>query len=554
MADDWRSLAEAEEQENRVVAAAEAAEAAEREAELGGLAAAEAADASALAAVAAEEAAQLAEEQAFLEAGEIEEGRAIAAADVQAAAQMAQQMAALEVEEAEEKATRSQQIAAMAAAEAEDARALAELEESTKPDMGALPVPPNGWKMKRLASSTADGLRHFNTLMPRTAADIRAVRRAAMLNGCGCGKRRCEQCTCLGAEWISQVLLWYVTIGGHNDALSMHAQLDQIEHTSEVLRAIRRICWVRAHWQTVGGIEFRSNQAQARADIVIQRSLSLVIDKIKSNLPALNVCHAATLLLATCTFRWFQFPLLLGSGSLFDLLVWIAGQLFDENLSQQWLNPFLKGRYQILLQITREMLGELFSVLPGQMLHDNQYGRVVDVVFGMIIRMAHNVFVRFTQWNLLRDPDDAKKYIDQAARIKDEVILIVRLLRLHRDMNTWLPNVTIPWHWPCEHVNVFFMNLISMETSIPQSPLGQLKQVATDMVEFSIDLFVLFPRLPESDRTYTHQWVAIEVKARLARMAPHGSVDSAICAVASLMMPAFNQALAAYYFRTAPDE
>ena len=104
-----------------------------------------------------------------------------------------------------------------------------------------LPARPRGWKITHLGVSTRDAMAQFDFMIPRTITENRdaewvRLRKKQMLPMFIAGRTL----DCSRSGLVRQ-------LGRHNKTLAMYSQLNRIQHTSEVIKAIRRISRVRAY-------------------------------------------------------------------------------------------------------------------------------------------------------------------------------------------------------------------------------------------------------------------------------------------------------------------
>ena len=490
-----------------------------------------------------------------LTGSEDEEERAVTEQEKQKTALRAVEVAARVAEEVEKAAERDRQIGLITVAEAAEAAAISGAAQAgqsqTRQHIARLPARPRGWKISHLGVNTGDAMYQFDREIPRTVIEFRAVRRIAMLNACRCGKQSCSQCSSLGAHWISRVLIWSLTLGRHNRKFSMNADLHKTQQTGNLMKAIRHICRIRAYKISMCDREYTATGGHETGDYIVQIALKLLIGKLTSIRPAPRVCHPALILMVTCTFKWFEFDAIVKALTLHHLVFWIAQQILHEELNEEWLAAFFNNCYNILLHVTRDMLGELFSLIPAQTLHEKGYDRVIVDVLNLLYNMASNIFVRFRCWNLLQRPETSSTFRRRAKTFSQEVQKFLRLLRVHRDIQI-RPNIALPHHWPCQRLDVFLTNISALPGRMHESSLGPLRQIATNMGVYARDAFDDLPRW--TCRSTNCQWILNEVNFSLSVMDRYTSVDTACEDVERQGVYIFSRQIMKNYFRTAAGD
>ena len=236
------------------------------------------------------------------------------------------------------------------------------------------------------------------------------------------------------------------------------------------------------------------------------------------------------------------------SVTLTQIVFWIGRQILLEDLNQKWLSSFINNRYQILTTLLREIVGERFSVISSRTVHAQDYDRVVVEVQRLVHIMPYNVFVRFRQWNLLEPPGKVLRFITGASRFVEENILLLRLLRLHRDVNL-RPTIDLPDEWPCQRVNVLLNNLNALPNHMHPSSLLAMHQLATGLGDRARDVFNVMPQW--TARGGRKAWIANHVLFKLCQMSIYDSVDSVINELDQQGLYGIDQELEKHYFRTA---
>ena len=296
-------------------------------------------------------------------------------------------------------------------------------------------------------------------LLNRRNRDNEAIRRIVYLNGCGCNgqvKAECAVCARNPVPYLGQILDWYVNMDADNDTLTRRSDDIDLEHPTTLLCSMRDVMF--HHYMLMPAFGIVNEYATERC---MRDTINYFFNALRRTQHTQPVCYAALFRIASFAFRNLAQNEGVDSRFLSILVDWIREELGSENLDQIWHADFMANRYNMLIRYARTMLGDMLYTKATGVACRKGYGDVVTAVLQMAVSMMDNVFSIFpvraeVQYQFL----NMQLYNAKATKFSDDVVSLVRLLRIYQDVSRNLPIPNLHAGWPCEMVDLIVMQAL----------------------------------------------------------------------------------------------
>ena len=409
------------------------------------------------------------------------------------------------------------------------------------------PIPP-GWNMGHLQAEYNQAMASWNPNVVNTRTDRDAVRRVVTANACRCGTATCAKCKSPMRTLIASVLRWYLTLGLHNHTLQRDSRFTRIFHVYQAVRAMGVACIRHRLLSISQDTPQRNRIARILAEFDLVCAISDLFLQVTSNpLPPTGISYAGLFKIAYFQYRTNDFShAAIHPSHLASLLNWTRVQLSAEPMNALWLQGFRRYRYETLLVHVMFMLGEIFFRSSVDTLFFAGHDQVIEAVLLLLWSMTRQVFINAYQAHI-----GIHQMIQRAQHFADEVLNLLRLLRLHRDANATRPNIVVPINWPCNYIYQTVNQFQTLPGLMHTCPVA-FRQIGRYLADRVDDIFLPHPQLT-ARRPQKEQMVQV-VSAVLNQMPSYSSVRDAVTVLAQLPHQQFSELALTMYFCSAKHD